>query len=63
MMDVIIGEARHLNELQCREVLNMVKSQAHTLKEGNDGTRINLDKLPTNLIHDIYEYIKRKLGI
>jgi len=53
MKDIIIDEAPHLSRDQHIEILSMVRAHPG-VTEHNDGTRVNLDKLPAEIVNNIY---------
>lgn len=60
----ICNEAMHLAEADYIHILRLIKSYDSTkLKRCSDGTRVNLNTLPENIVDQIYEYIKRKQKI
>jgi len=57
----ICNEAIHLSEPDYIYILQLIKSyDPSKLKKCSDGTRVNLNTIPENIVDQIYEYIKRK---
>lgn len=63
MKDTIVDEAPHLSRDQYIEILTMIKSHTNAISTHNDGTRVNLDKLPQEAVTSIYTYVAAKLGL
>jgi hypothetical protein len=62
--ETIVNEIVNLHLEDKREIKNMIKRyDSAKLQEFGDGIRINLDKLPDDLVMAIYKIMKYKLGL
>jgi hypothetical protein len=57
--EIICAEISHLDRSGKIQILNIIKLHCpEKIKEFADGTRINLDEIPANVVILIYEKIK-----
>jgi hypothetical protein len=62
--DIICHEIVHLEREAKIQIIKIIKQHdASKLTRLNDGTAVNLDKLPSEVINSIYTFIKHKLNL